>query len=278
MRVQIKSTSVLSAWLPMVEQACADAIDQDRQDAFFSACSAEGLPATHRIVHTLAEDLTRIRPPDVWLRIIASHLTRAQRDLFPLTALDHGLSSLRLADAYVRRPNADVEVSACLLAAVARQMPYPDVERWYDWHSHRAHSLAPDDEGVFSICSNAGRYAPLSMVTKVCSNYDGAWSAKFTPLVESLGALEYCGSEIVAWRHGHRGDPRLSGRWLLTPPTTDEHSIIEAALNVFAENVYVNWHSTRTCVSSEWLPLLDETLSAAIQFAVGAVEMMNGSD
>lgn len=277
MRVQIKSTSVLSAWLPMVEQACADTVDQHRKDAFFRACSAEGLPATHRIVRTLAEDLTRIRPPDVWLRIIASHLTQAQRDLFPLTALDHGLSTLRLADAYVRRSNADVEVSACLLDAVARQMPYPAVERWYDWHSQRAHILAPDDEDVLSICSDAGRYAPLSMVTKVCSHY-GDWSARFTTLVENLGALEYCGSEIVAWRRGNRGDPRLSGRWLQTHPTTEEHSIIEAALNMFAENVYVKWSSTRICISPEWLPLLDETISAAIQFAVSAVEMANGSN
>lgn len=275
MRVQIKSTSVLNEWLPAVEQACADADDQERQDAFVSACSAAGLSDKHRVVRALAGDLTRIRPPDVWLRIIASHLTKTEGEQFPLKALDHGLSSLRLADAYVSRANVDTEIAAALLAAVVRQMPYLSVDRWRDWHANRG-LVASDDGDVFRVCSDAGRYAPLSMVTVVGSHF-GDWAALFTPLVENLGALEYCASEIVAWRRGDRRKRGLNVRWVETPPTCEERLNTEAALNAFAESVQANWQSTKTCVSPKWSPLLEETIAAVMQFAVIAVELMNGN-
>lgn len=274
MRVQIRPTSVGGAWYLTVEQACADAVDQDRQDAFLCACRAAGLAVQHRVVRTLAADLVRIRPPDVWLRIIASHLAQSQREVFPLKALDHGLSSLRLADAYANRPNADAEVAARLLAAVVLQLPYPAVEHWRDWHANKK-LAAPQGEDVVSMCSDAGRYAPLSMVTAVGSHF-GDWATRFTSVVENLEALEHCGSEIVAWRRGRRGNPGLSGRWAQTPPTTEERSTIEAALNGFAENVFVSWQDAKPSVSSQWVPLLNDCITGAIRFAVVAAELING--
>lgn len=273
MRVQIKPTSVRSPWLPTVEQACADAVDRDRQDAFMSACSAAGLPAHHPVVQILANDLTHIRPPDVWLRIIASHLTPAEQKTFPLKTLDYGLSSLRLADAYANRPNADPEVTDRLLAAVGLQMPYPSVERWRTWRNSSTFAPSNEDD-VFTICRTAGRYAPLSMVTVVSSAF-GDWATRFTSLAEQVGALEYCTSEIMYWRRGKARHADLSGRWVHTAPAIEERSAIETALNVFAENVFEGWHSTKSCVSEEWLPLLDETIAAAIQLAVVAAEWIS---
>lgn len=275
MRVQIKPTSVRSPWLPRVEQVCADAVDQDRQEAFMSACSAAGLPAGHPVVHILASDLIHIRPPDVWLRIIASHLTHEERKTFPLTLLDHGLSSLRLADAYANRPNSDPKVTERLLAAVALQLPYPSVESWRGFRANREFG-ATEGVDAFEICGAAGRYAPLSMVTLVSSHF-GSWATQFTSLAEQLGALDYCATEIMLWRRGKARHPKLSAQWVQNAPKREECSIIEAALNSFAESVFEGWHSTKSSVSAEWLPLLDETISASIQLAAIAVDWMDAN-
>lgn len=257
----------------MVERACADAVDQDRQEAFMSACSAAGLAARDPVVQILASDLTHIRPPDVWLRIIASHLTHEQYETFPLKSLDYGLSSLRLADLYANRPNADPDIADRLLAAVELQLPYSPVERWRAWHANRR-AVAFNDGDVFSICRTAGSYAPLSMVNSVSSHF-GDWASRLTPLIEQLGALDYCASEIMLWRRGKSGNAGLSARWVEAAPATAERSAIEAALNSFAESLSESWLSTRSYVSEEWLPVLEERISAVIRLAVVAYDWMN---
>lgn len=278
MRIQIKPTSILSEAMPLVEQVCADVAHEDRQYAFLLACIAEGLTPDDRVVRTLADDLEYIRPPDAWLRIIAAHLTEEQRVQLPLKALDYGLSSLRLVDAYLNRSNLDLMIAVRLLAVVVRQLPYPAVERWRDWHTARAlvasaHGDVFSHADVFRVCSDVGRYAPLSMVTVVGSQF-GDWAKPFTPIVNDLTALEYCASEIVAWRRGRRGRRGLNARWAENPPDADERSDIEATLNRLAESVYVNWQSLKACVSPQWFPILDQTIEAAIQFAVVSLDVM----
>lgn len=272
MHVQIRSTSVLDATLPLLEKRCADTDVPLRRRVFYESCENAGLPGNVRIVRALADDLEHIRPTDVWLRIIADQV--ASGDKFPTEQLDHGLAALRLADAYVRRSAADAAVAASLCQAVALLLPHASIAEWGEWEMSDHRDFDPATS-LLDHCRLVGRYSPLTMVTRVSAHY-ASWVQPFVDLSVDFAALDYLCTNIVASVQGKRGVRGLAEHWRSCDTNAHEVPDLGDALNTLAESVWAQWHDLQHGITDPWHSVMNEQFNDAINFAAALFTNFEG--